>query len=120
MSKPLGEETAVRAERQEASEAKPMNRTVHCYIQGQGNEWEAICVDFDLSVAGRSFDEVRASIEVAIKLYLETALQDQDRDRLLARRAPLWVRLQLAMRHIMVSLRRRSQADGSFHFPCPA
>jgi predicted RNase H-like HicB family nuclease len=71
------------------------NRTLHCYAEGRDGEWEAICLDLDVAVQGRSFEEVFASLQEAIALYLETVadLPPEERRFLLRRSAPLSVRL---------------------------
>lgn len=71
------------------------NRTLRCYAEGRDGEWEAICLDLDIAVQGRSFEEVFASLREAIALYLETVadLQPEERGPLLHRSAPLSVRL---------------------------
>jgi predicted RNase H-like HicB family nuclease len=71
------------------------NRTLHCYAEGRNGEWEAICLDLDIAVQGRSFEEVFASLQEAIALYLETVadLRPEERRGLLHRKAPLSVRL---------------------------
>jgi predicted RNase H-like HicB family nuclease len=70
-------------------------RTLHCYAEGRDGEWEAICLDLDIAVQGRSFDDVLASLQQAIALYLETVadLEPEERRSLLHRSAPLSVRL---------------------------
>lgn len=75
-----------------------MPRTLHCYAAGKDGEWEAICLDLDIAVQGASFEEVSASLEKAISLYLESVsdLPSEEQERLLNRRAPLWLRLQFA------------------------
>ena len=74
---------------------KLANGTLHCYAEGRDGEWEAICLDFDIAVQGRSFEEVFSSLQVAISLYLETVadLRPEERRPLLKRSAPLSVRL---------------------------
>ena len=75
------------------------NRTLHCYAEGRDGEWEAICLDLDIAVQGRSFEEVFAALRDAIALYLETVadLRPQERRSLLYRNAPLAVRLKFVL-----------------------
>jgi hypothetical protein len=70
-------------------------RTLHCYAEGRDGEWEAVCLDLDIAVQGRSFEDVFASMQQAIALYLETVadLELEARRSLLHRSAPLSVRL---------------------------
>jgi predicted RNase H-like HicB family nuclease len=71
------------------------NRTLHCYAEGCDAEWEAICLDLDIAVQGRLFEEVVASLQEAIALYLETVadLSPEERRPLLHRSAPFFIRL---------------------------
>ena len=75
--------------------AELATRTLHCYAEGRDGEWEAICLDLDIAVQGGSFEEVFASLQEAIALYLETVadLQPEERRPLLHRHAPFFVRL---------------------------
>jgi predicted RNase H-like HicB family nuclease len=75
------------------------NRTLHCYAEGRDGEWEAICLDLDIAVQGRSFEEVFASLQEAVALYLETVaeLRPEERRPLLHRSAPLSVRLKFLL-----------------------
>ena len=75
-----------------------MERTITCYAEGSGDQWEAICLDFDIAVQGGSFDEVYRGLQDSVALYLEhvSTLPEADRRRLLARRAPLRERLKFA------------------------
>lgn len=72
---------------------------VGCYAFRAGPSWEAICVDFDISVAGASLAEVKSSLETAIELYLEEAAEAEPdhRQYLLARRSPWLLRMKLAL-----------------------
>jgi hypothetical protein len=46
-----------------------MSRTVLCFAQGREGRWEGICLDYDIAVAGRSFEEVRAVLTEAVRTY---------------------------------------------------
>lgn len=72
-----------------------MHRTLYCYAEGKGREWEAICLDLDIAVQGHSFAEVYQSLNEAIDVYLESveALPEAEQARLLSRKAPLRVRV---------------------------
>lgn len=72
-------------------------RTLHCYAEGRNGDWEAICLDLDIAVQGRSFEEVFASLQDAIALYIESVadLPESERRRLLHRAVPLATRLKL-------------------------
>jgi len=72
-----------------------MSRELLCVARGSGDRWEALCLDLDLAVQGRSFDEVRGLLDEAVNTYVEDASAEAEpaRSRLLARRVPLHVRL---------------------------
>ena|SRR5215467_6141897 len=105
------------------SEAK---EAVVCIATGRGDQWEAFCLDFDIVVQGRSFDEVRCYLNDAIVMYLEAVLAEPepDRSRLLARKAPFFVRLMWAWRSLRSTVSGRTRGDDSaiveFPVACPA
>ncbi len=70
-------------------------RHVVCYAHGRPGDWEGLCIDFDIAVQGRSFHEVQKRLEEAVAEYVAAAIEEapEDRDRLLGRRAPLYVSL---------------------------
>ena len=76
-----------------------MNNTATCYAWGRPGEWEAICVDFDLAAQGESLEEVRREISDAIETYVSyvAELPEPERTRLLRRKAPLGLRVKLAL-----------------------
>jgi hypothetical protein len=101
-----------------------MERTVLCFAHGHEGAWEAICLDYDIAVAGRSFEEVKAVLGRAIATYVEDALKEDERTRrvLLNRRAPLHVRLRHITRFLSAALhgrRRDREAQVGFSMPCP-
>ena len=81
-----------------------MDKTFTCYARGGRDGWEAICVDLDIAVQGKDFDEVYHTLNAAIFGYVESAAQeapDQAR-RLLARAAPWYVRLRLKLAFLWI------------------
>lgn len=72
-------------------------RALHCYAEGRDGDGEATCLDLDIAVQGRSFEEVFSSLQEAIALYLESVadLPEDERRRLLHRTVPLLTRLKL-------------------------
>jgi predicted RNase H-like HicB family nuclease len=70
-------------------------RTLHCYAEGRDGDWEAVCLDLDIAVQGRSFEEVFGSLQEAISLYLKTVadLPADQQPALLRRPVPFFVRL---------------------------
>lgn len=103
-----------------------MKRSLLCVVEGRGDEWEAICLDLDIAVAGRSFEGVMHDLEKAVALYMASANQEApaDRARLLNRRAPLWLRVK-TVAHVLFALLSdrsggRGESGGGFRLPCPA
>lgn len=74
-----------------------LSKTLTCFATGRDDRWEAICLDLDLAVTGKSFADVYATLNQAIRTYIEDARKEapEQRRRLLARKAPLRVRLTL-------------------------
>lgn len=96
-----------------------------CYAHGREGQWQAICVDLDIAVQGRSLEEVQKLLGRAIETYIEDVSKEApaDRDRLLSRRAPWHVRASHAFRFLMSVLRRPSNKDegqAGYSLPCPA
>jgi len=79
-----------------------------CIATGHGDQWEAFCLDFDLAVQGKSYDEVRRFLDKAVHMYVERASVEPDpaRSQLLNRKAPLSVRLMWAWRLFWSTLYR--------------
>lgn len=84
---------------------------VLCYATGEGGQWEAICVDFDLAVQGGSFEEVLATLQEAVRTYIQDARAEsaENARRLLNRRAPWTVRWRLAFDYLAHILGRRDR-----------
>jgi len=100
---------------------------VRCHAEGREDEWEAICLDFDIAVQGRSFDDAVSQLKSAIVSYLEyvETLPKSERAHFLRRRAPLSVRIKFAWHALLTSLFRRdgSESDktrGQFTLACQA
>lgn len=76
-----------------------MSLKFRCYAHGRGRDWQAICIDLDLAVHGTSFQDVEASLDTAIQMYLETVsgLPSEEQRRFLVRRSPWHVRTKLAI-----------------------
>lgn len=99
-----------------------MRESFYCVVHGRGNEWEGLCLDLDLAVHGRSFDEVKELMNEAISTYVEDARKEDEpsRSALLNRRAPLRVRAYWAMRMAMAALRgRKKDDDAPVGYPVP-
>lgn len=93
---------------------------VLCVAEGSEGEWEAICLDLDLAVQGKSFDEVYQKLNDQVYLYLDgvMALPKADRQRLLSRRAPLSVRLPFIWRILgSVIGRKNGRAHHEYTIP---
>lgn len=101
-----------------------MNRRLLCFAHGRNGEWEAICVDLDIAVQGRSPDEVRVLLNEAIATYIADAKAESPEvaARLLNRRAPWWVRARHVLSFTLYALSSRSNGDdqAGFSVPCHA
>lgn len=71
-----------------------MHKSLKCFAHGGWGSWEAICVDLDIAVQGRSLEEVKGTLREAIAGYVHDAAQEapEVRDRLLKRRVPWHVK----------------------------
>ncbi len=78
-------------ETREGGKGCEMAKHIRCYAEGRGDEWTAICLNFDIAVQGHSFEDVKECLEGAIDLFLEgvAELPAKDRNRLLRRSAPV-------------------------------
>ena len=106
----------------------PSTRMVRCYSEGDGDRWEAVCLDFDLAVQGQSFEEVYRDLLKAIAEYVEyvSTLPQPDRARLLNRQAPLTMRLRFLWYALVMSIGGRQNGGearkqrGEFLLPAAA
>ena len=76
-------------------------RKLTCYAWGKPGDWEAICVDLDIPAQGESFEQVRDELTAAVEDFLDYAaeLPKIDRQAVLNRRVPWWLRLQLFLQY---------------------
>lgn len=89
---------------------------LRCYAHGNGDSWEAICVDLDVATFGPSLDEVKASLLDCIEMYLEGVrdLPVEERRHFLARRSPWHVRAKLAIMTWVSGLRQGARKARQF------
>lgn len=102
-----------------------MDRSLLCFAKGRFGDWEAICLDLDIAVQGDSFEDVYASLNEAIELYVETVVEltEADQARLLDRPAPLGLRLRFlrfAIRALFHVKGRDSSSRIEFSVPLAA
>ena len=99
-----------------------MRRILHCYAFGSETAWQAICLDLDLAVQGRSFEEVFQLLTETIAFHLEgiKELPEADQERLLSRRVPWLVRFKFALATFMMSLRGRGDGPFEHRYTMPA
>jgi hypothetical protein len=90
-----------------------------CYAKQRDGAWEAICVDLDIAIQGSSFDEVRDLLNTAVATYVADAANetDEDRERLLSRRAPWYVRASLHTRFLAAGFDHRRKSALQAIFP---
>ena len=93
-----------------------MRKVLRCYAEGRNGEWEAICLDLDIAVQEKSFEDVFHALNEAIALYLETvsALPESEHAHLLNRPAPLSLRLKFFF-YALRSLFSHDGEDGYHH-----
>ena len=101
-----------------------MRKVLRCYAEGRDGDWEAICLDLDIAVQGRSFEEVFQALNDSIALHLEAvmALPEADRAHLLDRPAPLSLRLKFLGQAVKALFTRDDGGGCHHHFtvPCAA
>ncbi len=103
-----------------------MSEPLLCFAHGHDGQWEAICVDFDIAVTGRSLPEVSDLLVEAVGSYVEDAKRESPENaaKLLSRRAPRVVELSLFARMLWSALRqlihRTSEFEARFTIPCRA
>ena len=102
-----------------------MVQKLSCFARGREGDWEAICLDYDIAVHGRSFEEVEKLLAISIADYVESASQEapEAAKRLLSRRAPVRVWLAYILGFLWHNFRRGGKDDRlehSFQMPCPA
>lgn len=102
-------------------------RTFSCFAHGRDASWEAICIDLDIAVTGRSFSEVKRLLSTAIKSYVEDARAEspEEAKRLLSRSAPWYVHARLQAEVWWCKLRsrfdgRNGEKASGFDIPCLA
>ena len=99
-----------------------MKVALRCYAYRSGPVWEAVCVDLDIATFADSLDEVKASLATCIEMHLEDveALPAEDRERLLKRRSPWYVRTKLALMAGLSDLRGTAHRALPFTLPSQA
>jgi len=101
-----------------------MRGTLHCYASGTDGDWEAICLDLDIAVQGRSFEEAQESLGKTIQMHLERVaeLPAEEQAGLLYRPVPLTARIQFAIEafFLALSLRDRGSYKHQYTMPAPA
>jgi predicted RNase H-like HicB family nuclease len=99
-----------------------MPRLLRCYAENEGRGWEAICLDVDVAVQAATFDEAVRELREALAVYFETVrdLSEQDRERLLNRRAPLSLRAKFFLRALRALFRDDDTERAEFTCSCPA
>ena len=102
------------------SEGTP--RLLRCYAENEGSGWEAICLDVDVAVQAATFDEAVRELREAVAVYFETVkeLPEQDRERLLNRRAPLSLRVKFFLRALRALFWDDNAERAEFTCACPA
>jgi predicted RNase H-like HicB family nuclease len=100
-------------------------RKLLCFAEGRDGIYEAICVDLDIAVQGRSFREVFDGLNDAVETYIQDATKEDEATarQLLSRRAPWHVRMGYVirlLRHALGAGRKSDREEASFDVACPA
>lgn len=98
---------------------------LRCYAEGIGHRWEAVCLDFDLSVQGKSFEDVRRQLRESVIAYIDYVkeLPADEQGQFLSRKAPLGLRLKFAWHAFVDAIKRPIKSDivrAEFGIPRPA
>lgn len=90
-----------------------MRKTLRCYAEGRGDQWEAICLDLDIAVQGSCFEEVYHDLGKAITSYLEyvLTLPKEEQAQFLQRTAPLSLQLKFLWGALRATVCRRGTDD---------
>src|ERR1700733_14605054 len=102
-----------RPEARGAPEKAVASRQLICIAKGRDGLWEAICLDFDIAVAGDSLDDVKGLLYQAVYSYCEDAKREAEptRSQLLNRRVPFWARLRWTWPFVLAVFFGRKQQD---------
>ena len=87
-----------------------MTLELRCYAYRDDQTWEAICVDLDIATFSTSLEDVKASLAICIRMYLERVakLPAEEQRRFLTRKSPWHLRARLAF----VAWLSRFRGDG--------
>lgn len=82
-----------------------------CFAEGKPGDWEATCLNFDLSVQGDSFEEVQRILHEMIVDYIESLadLPKEEQLRFLHRKAPLFLRIKFHLLWLWAIFGRNSR-----------
>ncbi len=101
-----------------------MPRYIHCYAEGMEGQWEAVCLDFDLAVQGKTFEEIYQSLNQSIGMYVEyiKSLPNKERAAFLNRSAPFSLRFRFLWYAIRGTFNKNKDLKERHEFiaPCPA
>jgi hypothetical protein len=84
-----------------------------CYAERQGQQWIAVCLDFDLAAQADTLEESKEKLHAMIGEYVHDALAGEDQayaGQLLYRRAPRHLYLKWHLFRCLSNMRR--VADG--------
>ena len=100
------------------------DRKLHCLALGSDGAWEAICLDLDIAVQGRSFEDESDALTPEITLYSEhvATIPAAEQSQFLDRRVPLLMRLRFAVKAFALALAQDSSQGYQHHYtmPCSA
>lgn len=87
-----------------------MANIVRCFAERKDGQWQAFSVEFGLAVQGDSFQDVRQKLHEQLEDYVREAhtIDAEFKEQLLARCAPLSVRVKYHFAAAMLWLRQAS------------
>ena len=95
-----------------------MQLTCYAWSVGEG-QWEAICTDLDIAAQGCSLEDAKKELEDAVDVYIDfvMTLPEDEIERFLKRKSPLWLRLRLDANYRVSGIRRLLRLSQSFAEP---
>ena len=80
-------------------------RQIRCYAFHENSNWQAVCTDLDISVQGNSLEDAKSLLKEAVYGFLEVLKveSEADRERLLKRKSPLFLRVLFRLRYKYMS-----------------
>jgi len=95
----------------------PADMQLRCYAQLEGDQWVAVCIDFNLAAQANSFEEARKKLHHQVLWYVYDAVAGDDQAHgvdLLQRKAPVALVLRYHVVHAMSRFRAMRERVRAF------